>query len=145
VAAGYDNGDIKLLDLRTGTLRWEANVKNGVCALQFDRADIEMNKLVAATLESRFDVFDMRTFHPEKAYASVTQKAHDSTVRAPVSVAAMSFLTIADACYRRNKTSLREKRSLTLCCAQVWTVSHLPQNRDIWMTTGGNGSLCLWK
>lgn len=30
VCAGYDNGDIKLFDLRTMTLRWEANAKNGV-------------------------------------------------------------------------------------------------------------------
>ena len=30
VAAGYDNGDIKLFDLRAMSLRWETNVKNGV-------------------------------------------------------------------------------------------------------------------
>ena len=30
VCAGYDNGDIKMFDLRTMTLRWESNVKNGV-------------------------------------------------------------------------------------------------------------------
>lgn len=33
VAAGYDNGDIKLFDLRTMTLKWETNVKNGVSCL----------------------------------------------------------------------------------------------------------------
>lgn len=27
----------------------------------------------------------------------------------------------------------------------VWTGRHLPQNRDIFMTTGGNGGLSLWK
>jgi len=30
VASGYDNGDIKLFDLRSMALRWETNVKNGV-------------------------------------------------------------------------------------------------------------------
>ena len=30
VCAGYDNGDIKLFDLRTMSLKWETNVKNGV-------------------------------------------------------------------------------------------------------------------
>ena len=30
VCAGYDNGDIKLFDLRTMTLRWETTLKNGV-------------------------------------------------------------------------------------------------------------------
>ena len=30
VCAGYDNGDIKMFDLRTMGLKWETNVKNGV-------------------------------------------------------------------------------------------------------------------
>ena len=30
VVAGYDNGDIKMFDLRKMALRWETNVKNGV-------------------------------------------------------------------------------------------------------------------
>lgn len=46
MAAGYDNGDVKLVDLRTQTLRWETNVKNGVTGLDFDRNDIEMNKVM---------------------------------------------------------------------------------------------------
>ena len=33
VCAGYDNGDIKMFDLRNMSLRWETNVKNGVCTL----------------------------------------------------------------------------------------------------------------
>ena len=32
LCAGYDNGDIKLFDLRNMSLRWETNVKNGVSA-----------------------------------------------------------------------------------------------------------------
>ncbi|XP_013404845.1 WD repeat-containing protein 92 isoform X2 [Lingula anatina] len=106
VCAGYDNGDIKLFDLRNMSLRWETNIKNGVCCVEFDRKDISMNKLVATTLESKFHVFDMRTQHPTKGFASLTEKAHKST---------------------------------------VWNVRHLPQNRDIFMTTGGTGTLCLWK
>lgn len=30
VCAGYDNGDVKLFDLRNMSLRWETNIKNGV-------------------------------------------------------------------------------------------------------------------
>lgn len=30
VCAGYDNGDIKLFDLRNMSVRWETNIKNGV-------------------------------------------------------------------------------------------------------------------
>jgi len=31
VCAGYDNGDIKMFDLRNMSLKWETHVKNGVC------------------------------------------------------------------------------------------------------------------
>uniref|UniRef100_A0A8V0Z3E6 Dynein axonemal assembly factor 10 n=1 Tax=Gallus gallus TaxID=9031 RepID=A0A8V0Z3E6_CHICK len=106
VCAGYDNGDIKLFDLRTMSLRWETNIKNGVCSVEFDRKDVNMNKLVATSLEGKFHVFDMRTQHPTKGFASVSEKAHKST---------------------------------------IWQVRHLPQNRDVFMTSGGAGSLHLWK
>ncbi|CEM07612.1 unnamed protein product [Vitrella brassicaformis CCMP3155] len=80
ICAGYDNGDVKLFDLRTMTLRWDTNVKNGVCGVAFDRKDINMNKLAVATLEQNVTVFDLRTFHPEEGYAGRTEKAHKSTV-----------------------------------------------------------------
>jgi len=106
VAAGYDNGDVKLLDLAAGKVRWETNVSNGVCGLEFDRKDIQMNKLVVSTLESRFRLYDMRTQHPVHGFSFLSQEAHQST---------------------------------------VWAARHLPQNRDVFMTCGGNGSLELWK
>jgi hypothetical protein len=31
-----------------------------------------MNKLVAATLEGKFTVFDMRTFNPTQGYSNLT-------------------------------------------------------------------------
>jgi hypothetical protein len=74
VAAGYDNGDLKVFDLKMMALRWQTNVKNGICGLEFDRRDIPMNKLVVAGLDSVFNVFDVRTFHAEHEYAKVTQK-----------------------------------------------------------------------
>ncbi len=106
VACGYDNGDLKFLDLRIQKLIWECNVNNGIVSLQFDRKDIRMNKLAVTTLESRFRIFDLRTYHPEAGYSSLIKKAHKST---------------------------------------IWTGEHLPQNRDVLMTTGGNGTLNLWK
>jgi WD40 repeat protein len=107
VVCGYDNGDIKLLCLKTNKLIWETNVSNGVVGLQFDRKDIEMNKLVVTSLESKFRVYDMRTFYtPDSSYAYLTEQAHKST---------------------------------------VWLGRHLPQNRDVFMTTGGNGTLNLYK
>ncbi len=77
-----------------------------MCGIEFDRKDIEMNKLVATTLESQFKLFDMRTYNPKTGYEALTEKAHKST---------------------------------------VWCAKHLPQNREIFMTTGGNGSIYLWK
>jgi hypothetical protein len=56
-------------------------VKNGVCAVSFDRKDIEMNKFIVACLESQFHAFDARTQHVKKGFASVTEKlAQGATV-----------------------------------------------------------------
>lgn len=33
VVAGYDNGDIKMFDLKKMAVRWETNIKNGVLFL----------------------------------------------------------------------------------------------------------------
>jgi WD40 repeat protein len=35
VVAGYDNGDVKLFDLRTMSMRWEGNMGNGVVSAEF--------------------------------------------------------------------------------------------------------------
>ena len=80
IVAGYDNGDIKLLDLRTMTIGWEHNVKNGVCRVSFDRKDIAMNKLSVSCLESQLHVFDMRTYHPKSGYAGLSHSVGRSTV-----------------------------------------------------------------
>ncbi|KAG8228608.1 hypothetical protein J437_LFUL009313 [Ladona fulva] len=77
VCAGYDNGDIKLFDLRKLSLRWECNLKNGVCCVEFDRRDIPMNKLVATTLESKFWLFDTHVSHPKKGYPKLMEKVFD--------------------------------------------------------------------
>lgn len=106
LTAGYDNGDIKMFDLASMSLRWETNISNGVCSIQFDRKDIYMNKLLATTLESKVHVYDLKTQHKTKGFSGLVQLAHDST---------------------------------------VWLGRHLPQNREVMMTSGGGGSLCLWK
>ena len=40
IACGYDNGDLKIFDLKKNALIWDTNLKNGVCGLEFDRKDI---------------------------------------------------------------------------------------------------------
>jgi WD40 repeat protein len=53
IAAGYDNGDVKLFDLRANAMRYETNVANGVTCIEFDRKDIEMNKMAVSHLTLR--------------------------------------------------------------------------------------------
>ncbi|XP_065076828.1 dynein axonemal assembly factor 10 [Ochlerotatus camptorhynchus] len=118
VVAGYDNGDVKLIDLRAMKERWSANVKNGVCGVEFDRKDINMNKLVVSTLEGGLHVFDMRTQHPEKGFAQLTEKEAGQ--------------------------SLGSNGVISGSKSTVWTVKHLPQNRDIFASCGGAGNIRLW-
>lgn len=118
VVAGYDNGDVKLIDLRVMKERWTTNVKNGVCSVEFDRKDINMNKLVVSTLESGLHVFDMRTQHSEKGFAQLTEKDAGQ--------------------------SLGSNGVISGSKSTVWQVKHLPQNRDIFATCGGAGNIRLW-
>lgn len=71
IASGYDNGDLKIFDLRKNELLMDENLKNGVCGIEFDRKDIKMNKLVATTLEGKLSVYDLRTLHPVKGFSSL--------------------------------------------------------------------------
>lgn len=101
IAAGYDNGDIKLFDLRTNTMRYETNVANGVTCLEFDRKDIEMNKLAVTTLESKFRLFDLRTQHPTEGFTFLSEKAHKATVSSnlnTVSILIMITLFVGVVC-----------------------------------------------
>ena len=106
VGIGYDNGDVKLYDLRMDQLKWETNLKNGICSIEFDRKDIPMNKMVVTTLESKIHLFDLRTLHPELGYAGLSDVAHNST---------------------------------------IWGSKFLPQNRDIFISMGGNGAVNIYK
>ncbi|GMH42793.1 hypothetical protein BSKO_10712 [Bryopsis sp. KO-2023] len=107
ILAGYDNGDVKMFDLRTNKVLWEDNLKNGVCGVQFDRKDIQMNKFIATCLESQFHVFEARTHHPKKGFTSVMESMTKGTT--------------------------------------IWSCRHLPQNRDLFMVCGGDGTLSLYK
>ena len=124
VAAGYDNGDVKMFDLRTNSLRWETNCQNGVVGLEFDRKDIEMNKLIVTTLESKFRMYDLRTQHPEKGFACMSEK-----VGRPRSSPLRTGVTHS---FQAHK-------------ATVWQGKFLPQNRDIFATGGGNGGFNIYK
>jgi hypothetical protein len=42
-------------------------------------------------------------------------------------------------------SNLIEHFTLQAHKSTIWLVQHLPQNRDIFATCGGAGTLCLWK
>lgn len=42
--------------------------------------------------------------------------------------------------YNKNTIDLFQAHKST-----VWLCRHLPQNREIFVTGGGSGGLCLWK
>lgn len=79
ILAGYENGDVKVFDLRAGSVRFQTNLANGVCSVEFDRKDIPMNKFVATCLESQFVIFDARTQHPVEGFASKTHNTRSKT------------------------------------------------------------------
>ena len=135
IAAGYDNGDVKLFDLRTNTMRYETNVANGVTSIEFDRRDIEMNKMAVTTLESKFRVFDMRTQHPTEGFACLAEKAHKSTG----DQASYCIVLLPPAFH----LILNVLMKLLYCIVRC--ERHLPQNRDLFMTGGGNGGFNIYK
>ncbi|XP_054733224.1 dynein axonemal assembly factor 10 [Anastrepha obliqua] len=119
VAAGYDNGDLKLFDLRQMGVRWQTTLKNGICGIEFDRADIPMNKMGVTTLEGGLLVYDMRTQHPTKGFSCVEE------------------------CNAGR--SLGSNGVITGPKATVWAIRHMPQNRDVFVSCGGTGSIRLWQ
>lgn len=80
IGAGYDNGDVKVWDLRNLQLYWDTNVGNGVCSLEWDRRDIKMNKLAAMTLEGGLHVWDCSVLGKDGKMAEVKNKVGSCTV-----------------------------------------------------------------
>lgn len=80
LASGYDNGDVKLFDLRKMSVLWETQVPNGVCSLEFDRKDISMNKMMACGLGGRVHLWDLATFNKQSGFAECNQKLDQATL-----------------------------------------------------------------
>ena len=54
---GFYSTDFKLYDLRTNTIHFEDKCKNGAASVQCDRPDIEINKIIVTSLESKFGCY----------------------------------------------------------------------------------------
>lgn len=107
-----------------------------ICNVEFDRKDIPMNKLVVTTLEGKFHVFDTRTQNPKKGFAQVNIILQPSCM-----------ICIYETYLRSNLKLLfllqvveNDKSNGT-----IWLCRHLPQNRDIFMTSSGTGHMILWQ
>ena len=104
--------------------------------MQFDRKDIEMNKVVASCLESQFHVFDARTQHTRKGFASLTEK------------------TVSGATIWSNQ-HLPQNRDVSMVCAGDGTLYmykyHYPDQRRVkdpdglWMGVAGTVELVTSK
>ena len=122
-----------------------------------------MNKLIATTLENKVHLWDLREQHPQEGFASHSY-AHDrfihfldascignQLIKYSCGYGAyylsqngrfwrqFIFVSIIDykiTWYLNVLFSSENGKSTT-----IWAATHLPQNRDIWATCGGNGSV----
>lgn len=68
VAAGFDNGDLRLFDLRALKVVFEDNLEHGICGLQFDKKTGSMNRLVASTVNDGLRIYDVSSETPEVVF-----------------------------------------------------------------------------
>jgi hypothetical protein len=64
VVAGYDTGDLRVMDLRMGQAVFEVNLQHGICSAEMCRhrgpgALSSLSSLVATTLEGSMHIFDL--------------------------------------------------------------------------------------
>lgn len=86
-----------------------------------------MNKLVATTTDSSYHTFDLRTFNPESGFACLR---HNVSTRI-VFVKEQLLTNVRIQFGGENVT--------------VWGVRHLPQNRDVFITSCADGTMQLYK
>ncbi|KAF9586434.1 hypothetical protein BGW38_005043 [Lunasporangiospora selenospora] len=61
IVAGYDNGDVRVIDLRMCAVLFETNVGHGVCSVEFYYGGNSPKNLIASTLHGALHSFDVMT------------------------------------------------------------------------------------
>ena len=56
---GYNNGDFKIFDLRMDKVLYAENLNNGICSIDFDSKNANLNKMIVTTLSSKVYLFDV--------------------------------------------------------------------------------------
>lgn len=79
VCAGFDNGDIKVIDLRILKERWGCNVSSGICKLSCDKKCEKSNRLVAGTVDGSVHLFDMNKNQIDKNCADFVHRTAGET------------------------------------------------------------------
>eukprot|EP01102_Stenamoeba_stenopodia_P016938 TRINITY_DN5991_c0_g1_i3.p1 TRINITY_DN5991_c0_g1~~TRINITY_DN5991_c0_g1_i3.p1 ORF type:complete len:251 (-),score=35.49 TRINITY_DN5991_c0_g1_i3:20-772(-) len=104
VYAGYDNGDLRLFDLRASKQRARANIGNGICSIACDDKYTQSGPLLVTMLNSTIRLYNDSTLSPITPF--VDEKTQQST---------------------------------------VWCGRFVPQNKNLLLTTGGNGVVNLYQ
>lgn len=115
VCAGFDNGDVKVFDLRKLQTRWETNVRNGVCHIETQNTYCEISELAVSTTNGGLNIF--------------TNIGEDFSQ--------IPAIAIKDA----DQLSANHRSHANT----IWRVKHLPQNANILATCGGSGNVRLWQ
>lgn len=88
-----------------------------------------MNKLLVTTLESRFRVYDLRTqVRPSRRPGRAAPPPPTATLPSPQHPSE-GFAHVSEKAHK----------------STVWMGRHLPQNRELFVTTGGNGGINVYK
>jgi len=82
-------------------------------------------------LEIRLGVNSLYLNHPPQIGKGVTRAF--STNYKPMAIGILSIGNVATFLFQLHKATT------------VWCVRHLPHNREVFLTSGGSGSLHLWK
>ncbi|KAF9542975.1 hypothetical protein EC957_001411 [Mortierella hygrophila] len=125
VVAGYDNGDLRVMDLRMGQAVFETNLQHGICSVELSShrqgtSSRPFSSLVATTLEGSMHVFDLV----------------DGQFKATTSTSAGS-----------NATAMTEEVVAVQSGddSTLWQVRHVPQRPDIFAVTDGGGYMHLYE
>ena len=78
VIAGYDNGDLKLWDLKSNQVTWETNLRNGIASMQFSDRTGPLKRVTCGCLTGQLVTFDLTDKPQDKGYRSHVTKVKDS-------------------------------------------------------------------
>lgn len=57
IAASFDNGDVKLFDLRRLKVLWETNVNHGICQMHFNRTTDRIDTVLGSSVQGSLHIF----------------------------------------------------------------------------------------